>query len=246
MFFESFQMMIDEMPDEMGKRFYRYISDYGLYGKEPELKDGIERALWIPIKISLDSMSKKGKRGRKTGTSTSCKKAVISEKAEEKREEVECEQSASEEADSEKSEPTLEEVESEIKDKGYIVSAKEFFDYYTASGWKTQNGNVITDWKKSLKYWNSRTYYSTQSAPPSPQEREQRDSDGILRATKAFLARQQQWQKECEKEREDIAKMRQEHPKEWAVCFEKRRAENPDELQVISEYEVYRTLAKAS
>ena len=35
-------------------------------------------------------------------------------------------------------------------------SAQEFFDYYEKSGWKTKNGQIITDFKPLLALWDER------------------------------------------------------------------------------------------
>ena len=68
-FFESFYEMLNNLDDEMKCRFTSYICEYGLYGTEPKDLDGgnstgIEHALWVPIKLSIDASHAKTSRGR--------------------------------------------------------------------------------------------------------------------------------------------------------------------------------------
>lgn len=51
--------------------------------------------------------------------------------------------------------PTREEVEREIKAKGYRVDAGAFVDYYDANGWKVGK-NPMKSWKSALSTWERR------------------------------------------------------------------------------------------
>ena len=51
--------------------------------------------------------------------------------------------------------PTREEVEREIKAKGYHVDAGAFVDYYDANGWKVGK-NPMKSWKSALSTWERR------------------------------------------------------------------------------------------
>lgn len=51
--------------------------------------------------------------------------------------------------------PTLEEVAAYIQEIGGGVDAVRFFNTYTAQDWKTKNGSPITDWKSTVRYWQS-------------------------------------------------------------------------------------------
>lgn len=52
--------------------------------------------------------------------------------------------------------PTLEEVQSYIKEKNYSVDPKVFFDYFNESNWVDANGNKVKNWKQKVITWNSR------------------------------------------------------------------------------------------
>ena len=53
--------------------------------------------------------------------------------------------------------PTLDEIKAVMMEKEYeTFSAQEFFDYYEKSGWKTRNGQIITDFKPLLALWDER------------------------------------------------------------------------------------------
>ena len=51
--------------------------------------------------------------------------------------------------------PTKEEVEKYIAAKG-LKYAKDFYDYYNTSGWKTKDGQPIDNWKRAIERWNER------------------------------------------------------------------------------------------
>ena len=52
--------------------------------------------------------------------------------------------------------PTLEEVQHYAKEAGISVDAVRFFEYYQQRGWRTKNGDAITDWKRTMQFWASR------------------------------------------------------------------------------------------
>ena len=49
--------------------------------------------------------------------------------------------------------PTLADVESYCKERGNNISAKRFFDYYTANEWKDGKGNKVKNWKQKVISW---------------------------------------------------------------------------------------------
>lgn len=51
--------------------------------------------------------------------------------------------------------PSFEEVAAYIQEIGGGVDAVRFYNTYTAQGWKTKNGSPITDWKSTVRYWQS-------------------------------------------------------------------------------------------
>jgi hypothetical protein len=51
-------------------------------------------------------------------------------------------------------EPTLEEVQQYVKEKGFNVNAEQFIDYYKARGWELSKGRKIKDWKACVRTWS--------------------------------------------------------------------------------------------
>lgn len=49
--------------------------------------------------------------------------------------------------------PTLEEIRLFAEQEGIHTDTQKFYDYYTGTGWKTKNGQLIKDWRKTLKHW---------------------------------------------------------------------------------------------
>lgn len=50
--------------------------------------------------------------------------------------------------------PTLQEVETYIKEKGLTIDARWFFEYNTEGGWKDKKGNPILNWKQKALQWD--------------------------------------------------------------------------------------------
>ena len=59
--------------------------------------------------------------------------------------------------------PDLQDIISYIQENGYQVDAEQFYDYYTARGWKV-NGDPIADWTALVRNWarRERTEYGKQ------------------------------------------------------------------------------------
>ena len=51
--------------------------------------------------------------------------------------------------------PTLQEVEAEIKARGYHVDAAAFIAFYDSNGWKVGK-NPMKSWKSALTTWERR------------------------------------------------------------------------------------------
>jgi hypothetical protein len=50
--------------------------------------------------------------------------------------------------------PTIEEVNTYIKEKQLKVDGQKFFEYFTEGGWKDSKGNQVKNWKQKLLTWN--------------------------------------------------------------------------------------------
>ena len=51
--------------------------------------------------------------------------------------------------------PTLEEIESYIREQRYTVDAERFLNYYTANGWIVGKSHM-KDWRAAVRSWQSR------------------------------------------------------------------------------------------
>lgn len=65
-FYETFESVIEELPEEMQLKFYKYITQYGLHGIEPEV-NGIEKAIWTQIQFAIDQAQSRRKRAIENG-----------------------------------------------------------------------------------------------------------------------------------------------------------------------------------
>lgn len=63
--------------------------------------------------------------------------------------------------------PTLEELQSVIRDKGYKVDAEEFMAFYDSNGWKVGK-NPMKSWKSALVTWHKRKCADTAPAAQAP------------------------------------------------------------------------------
>lgn len=62
--------------------------------------------------------------------------------------------------------PTLEEVTEYVKERGNLIDAKKFFDYYDTAGWKDSKGQPVKNWKQKAITWEGRTTQTPKSKLP--------------------------------------------------------------------------------
>ena len=73
-FSETTKKQIDLMPTpEMKLKFYEAVTDYGMFGIEPENLNGIEMIIWLPMKDLMDN-SKSSKGGAPSGNQNAQRK----------------------------------------------------------------------------------------------------------------------------------------------------------------------------
>ena len=65
-FYETFYKVLEELDKETKLKFYEALSEYGLFGKEPEFT-GIEKALWIQMKFGIDNAKERYARNVENG-----------------------------------------------------------------------------------------------------------------------------------------------------------------------------------
>ena len=60
--------------------------------------------------------------------------------------------------------PTLEDVAEYCKERNNNINPMQFIDYYSARGWRFNNGGKMKDWRATVRTWERRNY-SNNSAP---------------------------------------------------------------------------------
>ena len=205
-FYETFESVIEELPEEMQLKFYKYITQYGLYGIEPEVS-GIEKAIWTQIQFAIDQAQNRRKRaienGNKGGrpnqsitqnnqtitqnnqsitqnnqTITQNNQSITQAKpnnnlnvnvnanvndnvnANVKSKGTSCEVPSSK--SSRFIPPTLAEVEAYCFTRNNSVNAQQFIDFYSSKNWYVGK-NKMTDWRASVRLWESRSKTSPTS-----------------------------------------------------------------------------------
>ena len=212
-FYETFELVIEELPEEMQLKFYRYITQYGLHGIEPEVT-GIEKAIWTQIQFAIDQAQNRRKRAIENGNKGGRPNRTITENnpnetqknqtiTENNPNETQKNQTitennpnetqakpnnnlnvnvnanandnvndnvkskgTSQEVPSSKSSrfmpPTLAEVEAYCFTRNNSVNAQQFIDFYSSKNWYVGK-NKMTDWRASVRLWESRSKTSPTS-----------------------------------------------------------------------------------
>ena len=198
-FYETFESVIEELPEEMQLKFYKYITQYGLHGIEPEVT-GIEKAIWTQIQFAIDQAQNRRKRaiengnkgGRPNKTETqknpnetqnnpneTQKNQTITQAKPNNNLNVNVNVNANDnvndnvkskgtscEVPSSKSSrfipPTLAEVEAYCFTRNNSVNAQQFIDFYSSKNWYVGK-NKMTDWRASVRLWESRSKTSPTS-----------------------------------------------------------------------------------
>ena len=207
-FYETFESVIEELPEEMQLKFYKYITQYGLHGIEPEVT-GIEKAIWTQIQFSIDQAQNRRKRAIENGNKGGRPNKTITENnpnetqknqtiTENNPDITENNRSITQakpnnnlnvnvnvnanandnvndnvkskgtscEVPSSKSSrfipPTLAEVEAYCFTRNNSVNAQQFIDFYSSKNWYVGK-NKMTDWRASVRLWESRSKTSPTS-----------------------------------------------------------------------------------
>lgn len=56
--------------------------------------------------------------------------------------------------------PSLEDVAEYCKERNNNIDAMQFIDYYSARGWRFNNGGKMKDWRATVRTWERRNYSS--------------------------------------------------------------------------------------
>ena len=62
--------------------------------------------------------------------------------------------------------PSLDEVEQYAEEKGLVIDAKYFFDFYAAGEWHDSSGKPVKNWKQKALTWDRREQKERKSKPP--------------------------------------------------------------------------------
>ena len=205
-FYETFESVIEELPEEMQLKFYKYITQYGLHGIKPEVT-GIEKAIWTQIQFAIDQAQNRRKRaiengnkgGRPTKTETQNNPNETQNNPNETQnnpnetqnnrtitqtkpnnnlnvnvnvndnvndnDNVKSKGTSCEVPSSKSSRfipPTLAEVEAYCFTRNNSVNAQQFIDFYSSKNWYVGK-NKMTDWRASVRLWESRSKTSPTS-----------------------------------------------------------------------------------
>lgn len=173
--YESFSKAIKRIKKKADRcDAYDAISDYALYGREPDLDQLPDSAAiaFELIRPNLDASRRKANAGKSGG---SAKQNASKAEAERKQEETEREKEKEKEKEKENEcypptplpdgkgkrqsrfiPPTVEEVCAYCLERGNDVDPEQFVDFYMARGWRYGPGRPIVDWKAAVRTWEKR------------------------------------------------------------------------------------------
>jgi hypothetical protein len=151
-YYETFEDILEKIKDDTAREhFRRVIIRYGLYGTEPHGLTDIEDMAWGIIKDLIDQQQHRREVNRANRVG---KKA---EATTEKTAQVETPAQTEEKPKTARMEkPTLDEIKSYCKEKGYAINAEAFFNYYESNGWKIGGRTAMKNWKAAVQSWAAR------------------------------------------------------------------------------------------
>lgn len=152
------------------------ICEYALDGIEPEL-DGIPRAIFLMAKPNLDANQRRYEAGTKGGRPRKqAENHRFSEKEPNEDVNENADANADEHADVDadgagkgegsgplrgeppqaETAPSFRQVEAAARERGCPQLARDFFDYYSAAGWRDMDGKPVRSWRQKLVAWQLR------------------------------------------------------------------------------------------
>ena len=165
--YRSFVDAISDLPPEQFKACAMAIFEYGLDGKEPE-GSGIEKTVYCMAKPQIDANNRRYENGCKGGRSKT-KINQTETKINQTETKPEPNQTNPEPKEKDKvkdikenplkgvkekrfAPPTLENVIGYCQEKGYVIDAQRFIDFYESKGWMIGK-NKMKDWKAAVRNW---------------------------------------------------------------------------------------------
>lgn len=173
--YRSFFEALSELSDEQKGKCLSAISEYALYGNEPNLTDPVVRLFYTMAKPQIDANNKRFENGRKGGrpkTEVKPKENQNITKDEPKEKEKEKEKDKVKDNVNVKEnnnlnnniilsqtkkfkKPTVEEINTYCTERKNTISAEDFYNFYESKGWKI-GSSPMKDWKAAVRTWEHR------------------------------------------------------------------------------------------
>lgn len=156
-YYKSFAEGLKPLNDETYRRLSDALVNYALYDEAPDL-EGLELAVFQSWKANIDASNRRkdnGKNGGRPKTENNRTKPKITEGKPNKKEKENKKETITEtKTDSigRFTPPTPTEVQAYVAEKGYVIDAFKFCDFYESKGWYVGK-NKMKDWKAAVRNW---------------------------------------------------------------------------------------------
>lgn len=141
-YYETFETIIAKFKTaEEREAFRKKLITYGLYGTEPEDMTELEDMAWTLCRELIDQQQNRREINAQNAKKSheNVKKPPEPPKAPAKRFKP----------------PTVEDVRSYCKAKGYAIDAARFVSYYESNGWRVGK-NAMKSWQAAVQGWAAR------------------------------------------------------------------------------------------
>lgn len=161
-FYHSFREAAKNLTKKDQIVFYNIIFDYGFLGIEPNSEEtsSIVLSLFALIKPQIDKNIQRYENGRKGGAPKGNKNAkkqpnLTENNQKQPNDNVNDNVDVNGVGSTEEQLPQLSSILSYISKHRLNVNGNVFYEHYQKQNWRTENGDVITDWEKLLRLWNA-------------------------------------------------------------------------------------------
>jgi len=140
-YYETFETIIAKFKTaEEREAFRKKLIAYGLYGTEPEEMNELEDMAWTLCRELIDQQ-----RNRSEINAQNARKKETAKKPPE----------PPKEPPKRFKPPTVDDVRSYCKAKGYAIDAARFVSYYESNGWRVGK-NAMKSWQAAVQGWAAR------------------------------------------------------------------------------------------
>ena len=156
-YYKSFAEGLKPLNDETYRRLSDALVNYALYDEAPDL-EGLELAVFQSWKANIDASNRRkdnGKNGGRPKTENNRTKPKITEGKPNKKEKENKKETITEtntDSIGRFTPPTPTEVQAYVAEKGYVIDAFKFCDFYESKGWYVGK-NKMKDWKAAVRNW---------------------------------------------------------------------------------------------